>query len=291
MDKKVKCMQEQLAGSGGGGGEGVREEVEGVREEVKGVRADVEKLQVRLRLSEDENDEIKQRSLKGNLIISSPTILHRSLKSLIKSNAQLASENQNLTNHILELIHTKYGVRVPVEDLQALHRLPNSTLVLRIWKRTEESAWNQLINAIKTGGNRELNFYLNFHLTSRRSKLVYELRQYKKKNQIVKFFSDENGGVAVKIKDQDAKIRITFHKKKDSETPEKTFTVNELQRLVRAQMYFFFKTKLQHSLEMIFLHNHKINFLPLLFNLKMVHYLLQIHNFVLCLIYYYVMTA
>ena len=55
MDRKVKCLQEQLAGGGGGGGEGVREEVEGVR-------ANVEKLQVRFNLSEDENYEIKQRS-------------------------------------------------------------------------------------------------------------------------------------------------------------------------------------------------------------------------------------
>ena len=45
MDKKVKCLQEQLAGSGGGGGEGVREEVEGVQKEVEGVRKEVEGVQ------------------------------------------------------------------------------------------------------------------------------------------------------------------------------------------------------------------------------------------------------
>ena len=227
IHKKMKTLEEQLADRAEGGGAGVREEV-------VEIRAEVEKLMERVRMSEDETDEIKQRSLKGNLIISSPNIPNRNIKSLIKSDAQLASENKSLTNHILELIYIKYGVRVPVQDIQALHRLPNSTLVLRIWRRTEDSAWFQLVNAIKTGGDQHQNFYLNFHLTHRRSKLVYELRQYKKAKKIHKFMTDENGAIAVKLNEQDAKIKLTFHRKRDDETPEKTFTINELHRLVPA---------------------------------------------------------
>ena len=126
-------------------------------------------------------------------------------------------------------------MRVPAEDIQALHRLPNSTLVLRIWKRTEESAWTQLISAIKTGGNKAMNLYLNFHLTHRRSQLVYHLRQHKKNGVISKFQTDENGTVSVKIRDQDQKLRLTYYRKKDKDIPEFTFTVDELSRLVQSK--------------------------------------------------------
>jgi len=209
------------------------EKAEGVANEW--IKSKLEKLEERLRSQEDECDEIKQRSLKGNLILSSPDIPVKRIKSLIKSDQVLAEENKSVIDHTLDLIHTKYGVRVPQQDIQALHKLPNSTILIRVWNRREGSAWSKLINEIKTGGNRSVNVYLNFQLTQRRSNLVYQLRQFKKSSKIAKFFTDENGAISLKVKDKDAKMKITYYRKKDSTSPEKTFTSDELSRFVQSR--------------------------------------------------------
>jgi hypothetical protein len=138
-------------------------------------------------------------------------------------------------DHTLNLIHSKYGVSVPPQDIQALHKLPNSTILIRVWNRKEGSAWSKLINAIKTGGNRSMNVYLNFQLTQRRSNLAYQLRQFKKNNQISKFYTDENGAISFKVKEKDSKMKITYYRRKDSETSEKTLTAEELVRLVKSR--------------------------------------------------------
>jgi len=221
----LEMMKEKLKISGSEVGEKVTEEV----------KSKVNILEERLRTQEDECDEIKQRSLKGNLILSSPSIPAKNIKSLIKTDEVLAQENKSVLEHSLDLIHSKYGVRVPIQDIQALHKLPNSTILIRIWNRKEGSAWSHLINAIKTGENRSVNIYLNFQLTQRRSNLVYHLRQFKKTSMIAKFYTDENGAISLKVKDKDSKLKITYYKKRDSVSAEKTLTKEELTRLIQAR--------------------------------------------------------
>ena len=91
-----------------------------------------------LRNQIDYTDEIKQRSLKGNLILSSATVGGR--KSVILSEKYLSDRKMLLIDHIIDLIGQKYNVLLPKEDIQACHRLPNGSVILRIWRRTEDSA-------------------------------------------------------------------------------------------------------------------------------------------------------
>ena len=158
----------------------------------------------------DEIDEMRQRSLKGNLILSSPNLPAIKKVSLIKSDEQIKKEGSNLTQHVLELLKTKYGTDVPEGDIQALHRLPNGTIILRLWNRKPGSAWADLVNGIRSGKNREINFFANFHLTKRRNSLLYEVRQLKKSGQIWKFYTDENGTISFRAKDGGNKIRATY---------------------------------------------------------------------------------
>ena len=187
----------------------------------------------RIREAEDELDEVKQRSLKGNLILTSPSNIQQGLTSLFMSDTELQANNITFTGHVVDLIRQKYGVVVPEQDIQACHRLPNGSIVLRIWNRKPGSAWSALLTAIKSGsGDRKLNVFLNFHLTHRRNKLMYELRQLKKKKVIAKYYSDENGCLSFKMREADPKKKITFHRVSLDGSPVLTATIAELQRMV-----------------------------------------------------------
>ena len=168
----------------------------------------VSKLEQRIQVQEDEQDEARQRSLKGNLILTSPAI--NSKVSLIKSDTQLKQENESLTDHIVHLVKTKYDVTLPEADIQALHHLPNGSVVMRVWNRRPGSAWYKLLDAIKSGKNQEYNFYANFHLTRRRNGLLYEIRQLKKAGRIHKFFTDENVAISFKVAATGTKHKVTY---------------------------------------------------------------------------------
>ena len=186
-----------------------------------------------LREVQDELDEVKQRSMKGNLILSSPGNNQLKLTTLIKSDTELKANNITFVGHIIDLIRQKYDVIIPEHDIQACHRLPNGSVIIRIWNRRPGSAWDALMTAIKTGaGDRSLNVFLNFHLTNRRNKIMYELRQLKKKKMIAKYYSDENGCLSFKKFDTDQKRRITFHHANADSAPMLTVTIDELYDMV-----------------------------------------------------------
>ena len=195
-----------------------------VQQEVQTVAAaTAPNLEERLRLAEDELDEGRQRQLKGNLILSSN---QKGQRPLIKSSQEL--KGQPLLDHINELLEKKYGVVVPSEDVQACHHLPNGSVILRIWRRTEGSAWSNLVQAIRKKPLSSINFWANFHLTHRRSEILYQLRLLKKGNEgyDFKIFSDENGSISVKLKDNEVKHRLTFHMSRGRAM--KTFTKQEI---------------------------------------------------------------
>ena len=101
----------------------------------------------------------------------------------------------------------------------------------------EDSAWSKIVAAIKAGKNLELNVYFNFHLTRRRSALLYEMRQLKKSGAISKFFSDENGQLTVMVKKKEeggVKQKVSyFFTSKDRKNPPKTMNKSELLDLVK----------------------------------------------------------
>lgn len=223
MHKDVSKLKEGMADGGSW------QEVGGEETKKK-----VEKLEERVRVQEDELDEVRQRSLKGNLILSSPSNADKGLSTLLKSDETLAEEGLSLTDHVVDLINDKYGVLLPKSDIQALHRLPNASIIVRVWNRRQNSAWNSLLSSIKMGGKQEkksMNLFLSFHLTKRRSELVKELKKQKRAGRIFKFSTDENGVIAFRTSQIGQKIRITYASNKESEEP-RTLTVKELVRLV-----------------------------------------------------------
>ena len=90
-----------------------------------------------------------------------------------------------------------------------------------------------MIEAIKSGKNKEINVYFNFQLTRRRNNLLYEVRQLKKQNKVAKFYTDENGAIKVLFKLGGKKERITSITNKNSSFI-KTLTTNELKNRANA---------------------------------------------------------
>ena len=149
---------------------------------------------------------------------------------LIKTDEQLSQEKLSLTNHVIQLVKSKYDITLPPNDIQACHRLPNKSVILRLWNRKEDSAWSKIVDGIKKGTNLEYNVYFNFHLTRRRSNLLYDLRQMKKNKEITKFYSDENGQLTVLVKsitDGGKKQKITYVSRDKGSLPY-TLTKEEL---------------------------------------------------------------
>lgn len=196
------------------------------------MRAIQEKQEILIRQQGDEIDEIRQRGLKGSIIVSSLPNPTKGTVSLIKSDDQLRREKMTMHEHVISLIKDKYDVNLPESDIQACHRLPKGTVLLKIWNRKEGSAWESLVNKIKSPENSAFNVYFNFQLTNTRSGLLYECRMLKKSDKIEKFFSDENGQIKLKIKpESNDKVRITYVSKSPGDTPI-TLTKKELLKLV-----------------------------------------------------------
>ena len=187
-------------------------------------------MEQRIRSQEDELDEHKQRGFKGNLIISSQHFPNSRKSTLIKSDEELKKEGVNLTSHVVNLVKTKYNVDLPLADIQACHRVNNSIL-LRIWNRKEGSAWSKINEGIKSGTNRDINVYFNYQLTSRRSSLLYEVRQLKKENKISNFYTDENGHIQIRRQLGGRKYKLTYYAAPNCKP--KTVNSAELANLVK----------------------------------------------------------
>ena len=195
-------------------------------------------IENRVREQGDKLDEIQQRGLKGNLLISSPT--NGGKTSLLKTPAQLEEEGVSVLDHVRELVRTKYNVDLPASDVQACHHVPSwpkgrkgppeyKSIVLRIWNRTNGSAWSALVAGIMSGGAKDVNAYANFQLTKQRSDLVYTLRKLKEAKKISKFYTNENGHVSYRISEKSIKVKVTYFCP-DKDSNPITLTSAELNR-------------------------------------------------------------
>ena len=74
-----------------------------------------------IRSLEDEADENKQRSMKGNFIVTSQE--RNGKVCLIKTDKQLEEERLPLVNQIIELVKDKLDIDLPIQDIESCHRL------------------------------------------------------------------------------------------------------------------------------------------------------------------------
>jgi hypothetical protein len=184
--------------------------------ESKAEKVELDSLRAKVLELEDECDEVRQRSMKGNLIISSPNRDNAPSLGIRQQKFDIATNTTKLETEVevcVRMILQKTGVALPVSDVVACHPLGNrrgaeTTYIMRIINRKPGSAWDTLAAALLTGKNNQsgkycnndINCYINFQLTKRKSELMKNIKQAKRDMKLIKYGADQNGRVTVKVR-------------------------------------------------------------------------------------------
>ena len=155
-------------------------------------------------------DEVRQRGLKGNLIISSPERSTRGghpIPSLAKHRMFRDRHGMWRSETDLEMVQrmveSKTGVWVHERDITACHplgRRERNSFILCINNRSPMSSWDIITRGMMSADNNFSydNVFINFQLTKRRGDICKELRKAKKENIVKNYEIDANGRIFVK---------------------------------------------------------------------------------------------
>ena len=188
----------------------------------------IHKVEQQFREQEDDLDDMRQRSMKGNLLLSS-TKEHEA--AMFPKEEVLEAKGENVMDLARDLVKRKFKVDIPEEDLGTVHYLPKG-LIIRFLNQRPGSAWSKLTNAIKSGnkeGDQELPIFANFQLTRKRSTILFHLRVLKREKKIAKFYSDENGAISLRVEEKGPKIKLTMVPvdKAVPDSPRRTYGLRE----------------------------------------------------------------
>ena len=215
------------------------DEVKKVQIEAKAKEERMEKKVVeKVESLSNENDELRQRSMKGNLIISSPksdavdTLFKR---KEVEEGGSIKKESD--VAMVTRVIEAKTGVKFQPEEVVACHPLGRATKdpttwILRVQNRKPNSNFDILAAGMKTGRHpttntsfTKENVFLNHQLTPKRSKFLKEVvRVAHKANKIGKYMVDERGSIRVKKEKggrEDKGDRFRYYTINDKEELEK----------------------------------------------------------------------
>ena len=112
---------------------------------------------------------------------------------------ELDAAETTIEDHVVGLFKDYFEVEIPKEDIRACHRVgkKGDGIVVRFCDRSAGSSWGKLTKkgrVIKKGdGQKGANIFLNFQLTSHRSWVAAEIRQFFKDGAIAGHSVDCNG--------------------------------------------------------------------------------------------------
>ena len=155
---------------------------------------------------DDEIGHLKQKSLKGKIIITSKITQG---EGCIKTDAQIKQEGGSLASHVKNLTKFKYNIDITEDDIASCYHLPKGGILVTFWQKWTGSPFQKLVTAIKSPKNSHISHYFNFMLTKRRSKLLYNIRKLKQNEKIFKFYSDEDGCITIKSRPGDKNTKVT----------------------------------------------------------------------------------
>ena len=169
----------------------------------------------RIKFLESQVDENSQRLRKATLIASSSDL--RGLESELKKIQQDHNTNVSDLQKVLLLIKRKYGVEVDEMEIFANHWLQNGSYILKfVYRNTENSSWQRLLDAMRTGGVKNFNFYLNFNLTRKRLSLFKTVRKLKYDGKIALWNVDCNGTISIMHLNEQWR-KLTHHYSKEGD--------------------------------------------------------------------------
>ena len=124
--------------------------------------------------------ETKQRSVKGNFILSGDLIPQYSL-------------NEDLYRLLFPIIYQKYGICIYLSELKALHRLPNNKVIFTLLTRLPGQNFDNLMRAVNGNPTPHLKLFLSSQLMPPYSELYYIARRLKHHQISNRYRLDENG--------------------------------------------------------------------------------------------------
>lgn len=183
-----------------------------VREEVAKEKEKSVELESKMVKLETDYDDVRQRSMKGNLIVSSPQ-KEGCDTLLVKKQHQDESGNfRNLeteTQMVIRVVAEKTGVWFDDREVQACHTLnrQRTSFILRISDLKPGSNWDTLQQGMLSGINHRdnesfvrNNVFLTHQLTKRRLDFVQEVVKVAKQEQkITSYCTDQNGVTKVSL--------------------------------------------------------------------------------------------
>ena len=165
-------------------------------------------------------DEVRQRCLKGNLIVSSPARTTTSGHT-IPTQAKHQMFNDRYGRYrcetdlemVLRLVHMKTGFRIQECEVTACHplgRREKNTFILSVHNRTPMSSWEAITKGMMIAENNfsKDNIFINFQLTKMRGEICKEVRRAKKENLIKSYEIDVNGRIYVR-ENENKSLQIT----------------------------------------------------------------------------------
>ena len=181
-----------------------------------------DKLTKKCQELEKNYDEVRQRCLKGNLIISSPTITTSSGHNIPSQAKHEMFWDQygryrceSDLEMVLKLVQRKTGFWIEESEVTACHplgRREKNTFILSVHNRTPMSSWEAITKGMMTAENNfsKDNIFINFQLTKQRGEICKEVRRAKKDNVIKSYEIDVNGRIYVReIGPQNKSVQIT----------------------------------------------------------------------------------
>ena len=194
-----------------------------------------------------ENDELRQRSMKGNLIVSSPQsdtqdTLFKRLQ--VEEGGSIKQESD--VAMVTRVIQEKTGVKLHPDEVAACHPLGRATRdpttwIIRVHNRKPNSNYDILSASMKTGRHpvtntsfTRANVFLNHQITPKRSKFLKSVvKVAHRADNKGKYMVDEKGCIRVK------KVR---GKKEDRGDQFRYFTINnkdELEQVINSDFEYF----------------------------------------------------
>ena len=153
--------------------------------------------------------------MKGTLIVSSP---HKGNMRTFATHRPMLDYQGNTVGMetdldlVLRMVAIKTGVRFPISDVVACHRIGKKesySFVLKIGNRQPYSSWDELTYGMTTGtGFTKDNIFINFMLTKRRTEISKQIRQLKKETKIQNYSTDQNGKFFIRKNGDDKKFHL-----------------------------------------------------------------------------------
>ena len=169
-------------------------------------------------------DEVRQRGLKGNLIISSPartTMRGHNIPTLVQhrmfEDRYGSWRSETVMEMVQRLVEVKTGIWIDERDITACHplgRREKNTFIICISNRSPLSSWDMITRGMMTADNNFSldNVFINFQLTKRRGEICREVRNAKKANIVKNYEIDANGRIFAKYVGIDPKCYEILNK-------------------------------------------------------------------------------